>query len=296
MSENIIQQSLQGILDSYINARTNQTFAGHSIRLVFKSIQEAVNSLPAVTVSPTLRVKWSIGQGTWAKVPWIALLDERETDTTQRGVYCVYLFRQDMSGIYLTLNQGVTKLIQGDGKLGAYSILRARAQELRPMCASLIDKGFRLDGAIDLKADQGLGSDYEPSTIAHKFYESGYIPDDNSLAADLDALISIYQKHLNVTDEKRRNEYHSAQDTRLLMHEFTDSLRAMKFSGIQHGTKFVTSLLAKNLVILTGNSGTGKTKIATLFTQWLFQSKSPDELSYVSLIPVGADWTDNRHV
>ena len=38
-----------------------------------------------------------------------ALLDDRETDTTQHGVYVVFLFRQDMSGVYLTLAQEVTE-------------------------------------------------------------------------------------------------------------------------------------------------------------------------------------------
>jgi hypothetical protein len=41
-------------------------------------------------------VKWSVGQDDWARVPWIACLDDRET-TTQEGVYAVDL-RQDMSG------------------------------------------------------------------------------------------------------------------------------------------------------------------------------------------------------
>ena len=36
-------------------------------------------------------------------------LDVRETGTTQHGVYPVLLFRQDMTGVYLTLAQGVTE-------------------------------------------------------------------------------------------------------------------------------------------------------------------------------------------
>jgi len=59
-----------------------------------------------------LKVEWSAGVGRWAKIPWIALMDRRETTTTQQGVYCVYLFREDMSGVYLTLNQGVNKVIK----------------------------------------------------------------------------------------------------------------------------------------------------------------------------------------
>jgi AAA domain (dynein-related subfamily) len=52
------------------------------------------------------------------------------------------------------------------------------------------------------------------------------------------------------------------------------------------------SLAAKPFAILTGNSGTGKTKLAELFAQWL----CGEEKNRLALIPVGADWTDNRNV
>ena len=59
--------------------------------------------------------------------------------------------------------------------------------------------------------------------------------------------------------------------------------------------KYIVSLLAKPFVILTGNSGTGKTRIATQFAKSL-EKKIDDNYTNHLLIPVGADWTDNTKI
>ncbi|MEN3941497.1 hypothetical protein WJU23_09410 [Prosthecobacter sp. SYSU 5D2] len=56
--------------------------------------------------------------------------------------------------------------------------------------------------------------------------------------------------------------------------------------------RFIASLAAKPFLILTGNSGTGKTKLTELFVQWLSGNRS----GQFAIVPVGADWTDNRNV
>lgn len=54
-------------------------------------------------------------------------------------------------------------------------------------------------------------------------------------------------------------------------------------------TRFTSSLLTKPFVILTGLSGSGKTKLAQAFAKWICQ----DESQYC-LLPVGADWTNRE--
>jgi MoxR-like ATPase len=59
--------------------------------------------------------------------------------------------------------------------------------------------------------------------------------------------------------------------------------------------RFITSLIAKPFVILTGNSGTGKTRICKQFAEYL-EVMSPDNEKNWVLVPVGADWTDNTKI
>ncbi len=53
--------------------------------------------------------------------------------------------------------------------------------------------------------------------------------------------------------------------------------------------RFVASLCTKPFVICSGLSGSGKTKLAQAFAQWITE----DEAQYV-IVPVGADWTNRE--
>ena len=59
--------------------------------------------------------------------------------------------------------------------------------------------------------------------------------------------------------------------------------------------RFITSLLAKPFVILTGNSGTGKTRIAKQFAEFLEVPVEGGGRNWL-IVPVGADWTDNAKI
>jgi energy-coupling factor transporter ATP-binding protein EcfA2 len=59
---------------------------------------------------------------------------------------------------------------------------------------------------------------------------------------------------------------------------------------------FLLSLKVKPFVILTGNSGTGKTKVAQLFAHYLAKKSEEYDNKKHEIVPVGANWTENRHV
>jgi hypothetical protein len=73
----------------------------------------------------------------------------------------------------------------------------------------------------------------------------------------------------------------------------TSFLRDLKYSNLLLSKKlvsrFVASLTTKPFVLLSGLSGSGKTKLAEAFAKWICQDKSQ-----YKLVPVGADWTNRE--
>jgi len=70
--------------------------------------------------------------------------------------------------------------------------------------------------------------------------------------------------------------------------------------------RFASSLLAKRFLILTGLSGSGKTKVGQAFARWITAdpgfvdpsdpAKGKHANPFVELVPVGADWTGNENI
>lgn len=261
----MIQQSIETILNRYVKARTSEQFGGeHELFKFFEQIRDDITQSDALIKRPHIRVKFSAGQGNWARVPWIALLDSRETSTTQKGVYCVFLFRQDMSGVYITFNQGVTELINQNGRPKAHQELRRRAKDFQKYCGSITSHGFKLDEGIDLRADPGLGADYEYSTIAYKLYELGKVPSDATILADMELTLVAYDNYM--------------QRTPVISQPTATPTKPSK-----------TTQLPKPFLILAGISGTGKTRFVreqAYASAAQFDSK-PDNYC---LVPVRPDW------
>ena len=238
--QNLIRDGLERILATYENARSSSRYGkGHEIWRIFESLQRTLATSEAVTKRPTIKVTWSVGRGNWAEVPWISFLDVRETSTTQKGVYCVFLFRQDMSGVYLTFNQGVTEPQQEHGRKEGRRILRSRAEDIRQNCVELMQNGFTLDNQIDLRASRGLGSAYEDSTIAYKLYDTGSIPGDVTINQDLDAVLTAYDNYLSgepkpqpIDDKIRYWQIAPAKQGRLWDDLRSNSIAAVGYSNL----------------------------------------------------------------
>lgn len=290
-----LKESLNHILDTYTSAK-KESFANHSLgKLVRNTIPEGIKHYPFI--SDHIRVQGSIGQGNWATVPWIALMDSRITKSTQRGEYLVYLFAEDMSAVYLTFNQGVTEPINNFGRKGGYAYLKGKVDQLREQ---LPLGGFIKDDQIELTPN-GLGRDYQVSTVAYIRYDSGNLPNDEQLVADLEQLMRNYQLYVSLQmQEIIEEEVHVTDDEES---EVVDTLTVIEslsqiktyiqnkgFSYPDHLIEnFYLSIKTKPFVILAGISGTGKTKLVKLFAEALGATVKNGQFT---LIPVRPDWSD----
>lgn len=76
------------------------------------------------------------------------------------------------------------------------------------------------------------------------------------------------------------------------------NLKFEDFSGYfssRFAHRYITAFMSKPFIILSGNSGTGKTRIAKSFAQYLEVKLGENEKNWI-LVPVGADWTDNTKI
>lgn len=288
-----ISEHLQSILEYYPEISQRPFGMDRKLWSFFDGITEKLRTSSQISRFKTLRLKWSAGQGRWADVPWIAILDYRETESIQKGVYCVFLFRQDMSGVYLTLNQGTTEIKKEMG-VGGLEVLKRRAVEIRGRCQRLTVSGFRLDDSIDLRADPGRGTDYEAATIAYRLYEKGNIPEDTSLLADLQSLLESYVALIDTNPGSKVGPTGPiSHDCSMVAETFSKQTRecGLVFS-MDLSARLVASSLSKRFLLLSGNSGSGKTKSAQAFARWIVEEST----NWYAVVPVGADWTGNENI
>jgi 5-methylcytosine-specific restriction enzyme B len=199
-----VKTGLENFLATYSSIRSATEFGQHDeLKNKLNVLRSQLEALPALRAHPRVRVSWSVGQGNFARIPWIALIDERETTSTQRGTYCVFLFSEDMSGVYLTLNQGVTTTINEKGRIEGRRILRERAETMRQIVHQQLPS-FSLNNEIDLHTEGTLGQDYEASTIAYRYYAKGEIPEDAVLNGHIEELLKGYEQILQQQPERQQ--------------------------------------------------------------------------------------------
>jgi len=191
-----MQEQLQQILDSY-QAAYGQNFTNHPLANLLRETipNEVRNILTAIEIdTQRYKIQGSPGKGQWTTIPWVAIFDVLITDTAQSGYYPVFLFKEDMTGLYLSLNQGVIE-IQQKYKRDAKEVLKLKSEDYRAQLGSL-PTNFNLI-AIELKnsraSNSRLADLYEAGNICAKYYPINNLPNDIQFHNDISEILRIYE-------------------------------------------------------------------------------------------------------
>lgn len=263
-----IRNALNECAVAFAEARKGDT---KHASIAAKNLCDELDALLPEKDNTGMRVKSGLGIGRFADVPWIAVLHERFGWRATEGYYVVFLFSKDSKRVYLSLGVGARSGTTGGWTLADRERVTDYAVRLRDNVSELGTAGFSLSNELDLATEVWRAKSYAAATAAYKVYETENLPDDDEIAADFLKAFGVFAALINrgFTLEEASE---SPRDTDL------------------HNTPISRALLAKPFLILTGPSGTGKTRAAVQL------AKSLCDADCMAVVAVGADWTDNRHV
>ncbi|GKW39555.1 MrcB family domain-containing protein [Pectobacterium carotovorum] len=231
-----LQEKFQIITKGWI-AATKEGFTNNPIaNLLRKELKKEIENI-VIQFDFNYEVEASAGAGNWANVPWISILNPKITNTTQEGIYPVYLFKADGSGFYLSLNQGTTSPAKKWGK----KVAEERAEYIKKQLLKKIPDLERWGVKdINLKAGTPLGKSYEKPSVIARYYSADSIPSDEILKSDLYSLLKFYKEIEGMEFE---------------MQEISISTKEKMIE-----TDSDITPLPKPFLLLAGISGTGKSR------------------------------------
>ncbi len=208
-----------------------------------------------------LSVKVSFGQGNTARIPWISFL--KEPNKTSDGIYPVYLYYKSFE--LLILAYGISETKQP-------SVDWSKSNK------TTIEEYFKKNYS---HKPERYGASY-----VYKVYEVNDLPSEDVINEDLNSIIKEYKELFQTF--KPEVPYVRQHQLRIETFSVVLNTTGLTYSS-QLQSRFIASLLTKPFVILTGLSGSGKTKLAQAFVQWICASENQ-----YKIIPVGADWTNRE--
>lgn len=216
-----------------------------------------------------LRIRVSFGRGNTARIPWLALL--KEGQEVQKGIYPVYLYYKQQKLLILAYGVSETEMPDSNWNVLAPAVETFLQTEfdIKPerYGTSLVFKYYRIDNT---KESFGLDLDI--------------------VEEDINQLTDVYNK-MNLNQRERIMERPITEQMQLFScEEFIGDARSINLSFSDSLIlRFISSLCTKPFVILTGLSGSGKTKLAQTFSKWVCEREEQ-----ICIVPVGADWTNRE--
>lgn len=196
----MIIQSFKKVFNNYLSEKIN----AERVNTGLSCYSELVHNIPdrikdLLNLNNHLRIKGSMGEVNFyiANHPWICFFDRRITNSAQRGYYPVILFKSDMSGFYLSLNQGWTqyKNIEGFSTQESKELILHNTNIIKKRLIDL--KGFDID-PINLISKSPLADGYELGNICSKYYSSNNMPTEETFKNDMQKMLELYEELYNI--------------------------------------------------------------------------------------------------
>lgn len=271
-----LREALARILREFPQAR-REPFSRHPLgEFVRHQLVDGLSDWPCCR--HRYRVQASVGQGNWGTVPWIAIRDPNLAASVREGVYVVYLLAEDMSRVYLCLDQGVSRLLDERGRPRALEELARRKQLFRQQ---LGDPPPPISWEQAMVAESGLGRDYAVAAIEHIAYERDHLPEDPVLLHHLELMLARYRKLGEAGALGLKTPSFSSEDPPAPRLEEVPSpyrapepftlaraLEVLQTVGYQIAREdlahVLLALMVRPFIIFSGPSGTGKTSLSRL--------------------------------
>ena len=195
-----IKESIKFILNNYINEKRKDFADNKFIDKVEKDISEVLKKELDLDLQK-YNVVASCGKGRWTDLPWISIFPNSVTDSAKRGYYFVVLFKTDMTGYYLSLNQGADWY--KERKLSEYkeSIVNSVRKDIQK---NKLIKELGLSTEIDLIDRKKT---YEPTNIFSKYYEKGSTVSNEELKNIIKQMLKVLDNITDVVGNEKWQEY-----------------------------------------------------------------------------------------
>lgn len=214
-------------------------------------------------------IEASYGKGSWVNIPWIAIFDKEITVTAQEGYYIVILFNADMSGFYLSLNQGYTWFKE--------KFKPQKAKEKIKYISDKLRTELKLEEtSINLHDKGDLAKGYQLGNIYAKYYPREG-EEKKQIREDIWNMLELYyklkekigisweeynQKILNISNKSMsKEEKKEKEEQPTSTYNKEKFLSEIIMSDEQYET-IITTIQRKKNIILEGVPGVGKTYCA----------------------------------
>jgi 5-methylcytosine-specific restriction enzyme B len=240
--------------------RKTMNFSEQLVKFLAQSESGELTTSGYITQYEDFKVKLGFGQGNQARITWIAFLANEQT--VSNGIYPVYLYFKKNK--LLILAYGVS---ENNRPAINWSIPNLKS----------INEYFK-ENKLDRPDRYG-------TSYVFKTYNTLNPLNPEEVNKDLNEIIELYKQDIgkqSTTLKTEQEEFNYRS-----FNESTDSANLLLDKDLV--LRFISALLTKPFVILTGLSGSGKTKLAQAFSKWICESEDQ-----ICLVPVGADWTNRE--